>query len=731
MKPEAHWSRMLGETIGHYRVVEQLGSGGMGVVYKARDLLLERDVAIKVIRPESWSPVLEAAFLREARMISAVNHPGIITIYDILAHQDVECIVMEFAPGQPLNRLIPRGGLGMDRALDLAARIGDALGAAHSAGVVHRDLKPGNILVLENGSIKLVDFGLAKLTEPEDTSGATQTASVFGSKVMGTIAYMAPEQARGENVDGRADIFSFGVVLSHMLTGALPFRAPNPVALLRAIQMDEPEPVRVARPELPAALEAVVLRALEKERNQRYRSIGELLADLRQCGSGTEAPAARTAPPVPVTAPPESAAAPVSAALPTTNPPAVGSERASIAVLPFRSLSADPDDAYLAKGLAAEVIHALTGVPRLRVAPQQASFRLGEEAQAQTVARALNTRYVVGGTLRRAGERLRVQAELIDGFQESVAWSMTYDRRMTDIFEVQEEISKAIVSSIGGHLIRSDTDTVYRIPTENLDAWGLVRKAYHIWNYEFSMQGLGQSIAMLRRALELDSDYAAASAYLAMYLMQMIGYGVVEDPKATAAIAMAAAEKATTLAPNDPEVLGCCSVAWLQSWQYEKAVQCARRAVKIAPFDLVAWGYLALALVCGGGPEDVVECDRILAKIIADAPDHPSAPYWFQFRTAAMLRQQKYAEAIDYGRRAVEMQPAYVSSQVLLAEAYCRTGKTAEARQVLETVQKFIPNFTVASYQKVILPMCRRQETVDTLCGCCYTLQNANAAEVG
>jgi serine/threonine protein kinase len=530
---------MLGETVGHYRVVEQLGSGGMGVVYKARDLLLHRDVAIKVIRPESWSPALEAAFLREARMISAVNHPGIVTIYDILAHQNVECIVMEFAPGQPLNRLIPRGGLPPERALDLAMRIGDALGAAHAAGVVHRDLKPGNILVLDNGSVKLVDFGLAKLAEPEGISDTTQTMSVFGTKVMGTIAYMAPEQARGENVDGRADIFSFGVVLSHMLTGRLPYRAPNPVALLRAMQDNEPEPVRAARPDLPAALEAVVLRALARNRKERYGSIGELLADLRQ-STGAEAPVPATVAPIPLIAAQDAAPAgadrtsPTGVHLPAGNPPPTGSERTSIAVLPFRSLSADPDDAYLAKGLAAEVIHALTGVPRLRVAPQQASFRLSEETQTQAVARALNTRYVVAGTLRRAGERLRVQAELIDGFQESVAWSMTYDRRMTDIFEVQEEISKAIVSSIGGHLIRSDTDTVYRIPTENLDAWGLVRKAYHIWNYEFSMEGLGRSIAMLRRALELDPDYAAASAYLAMYLMQMIGYGVVEDPEATA-----------------------------------------------------------------------------------------------------------------------------------------------------------------------------------------------------
>jgi TolB-like protein/Flp pilus assembly protein TadD len=695
----------------------------MGVVYKARDLVLERDVAIKVIRPDSWSPKLETAFLREARMVSSLNHPGIITIYDILAHGEVECIVMEFAPGEPLNRLIPADGLGTARALDLGMKIGEALAAAHAAGVVHRDLKPGNILVLDNGNIKLLDFGLAKLTQADDATAATQT-SLFGGKVVGTIAYMAPEQARGESVDARADVFSFGVVLSHMLSGRLPFRAPNPVALVRAIQMDAPEPVRVARPDLPAAIEAVVLRALEKERNRRYGTIGELLADLRICAAGVTA----ASPEAPVSR----VAAEREPALPSVpNPPSMGSERASIAVLPFRSLTGDPEDGYLAKGLAAEVIHALTGVPRLRVAPQQASFRLGEEAEPQMAARALNTRYVVAGAVRRAGERLRVQAELIDGFQESVAWSKTYDRRMTDIFDVQEEISKAIVSSIGGHLIRRDTDTVYRIPTENLDAWGLVRKAYHIWNYEFSPEGLGRSIGMLRRALELDPDYAAASAYLAMYLMQMIGYGVVEDPKATAERAKAAAECACTLAPNDPEVLGCCSVAWLQSWQYEKAVQCARRAVQIAPFDLVAWGYLALALVCGGGPAEVEEGERILNKVIADAPDHPSAPYWYQFRTAAMLRQQRFEEAIENGKRAVEMQPAYVSSQVLLAEAYCRTGRTAEARQVLETVQRFIPNFTVASYQKVILPMCRRQETVEMLCGSCYRLQAGAAGAAG
>jgi serine/threonine protein kinase len=415
---------MLGRTLGHYRIEEQLGAGGMGVVYKARDTRLDRDVAVKIISPESHNPALEEAFRREARLASSLNHPAIVTILDIVHEGDLACIVMEYLAGQTLNYLIPENGFPVETALELALQIGSGIAAAHAAGIVHRDLKPGNIVVGPTGRIKILDFGLAKLAE-RSTDSTTRSVSVFGDKVVGTIAYMAPEQARGEQVDQRADIFSFGVIFSQMLTGQLPFRAPNPVALIRAMQVSEPTPVRQVRPELPVSLEAITLRALAKDREERFPTMTEMMRALTQriTPAGWQAD---DSPPASAAA--RSRSAPVVSSTTTSSilPPATGTERTSIAVLPFSSVAADPEDGYLASGLASEVIRALTGVPGLRVAPQGASFRLGEQASdPMTVARMLNTRYVVTGTVRRAGPRLRVVVELVDAIEERVAWAQT------------------------------------------------------------------------------------------------------------------------------------------------------------------------------------------------------------------------------------------------------------------------------------------------------------------
>ena len=695
----------------------------MGVVYRARDLSLDRDVAIKIIRPEVRNARLEAAFKREARLASSLNHPGIITIFEFVMENDPAYIVMEYIDGKPLSRLIPARGFSLDHAIALGIAIGEALSAAHAASIIHRDLKPGNILVLDSGAVKILDFGLAKLLQTHSDS-ETHTMSVFGeNRMVGTIAYMAPEQARGEAVDQRADIFSFGVILSQMLTGTLPFHAPSPVGVLRAIQLDPPTPIRQRKPELSVSLENITLRALEKDRAARFDAVNTMVDLLRHVID--DDPAQDTA----AVSPGTGYSAPVESYFPVSgqHPPTTGSERSSIAVLAFSSLSQDPDDTYLAAGLASEVIRALTGVPRLRVAPQLASFRLGDQTDPRKIARVLNTRYVVSGTLRRAGERLRVAVEMTDAIQETVAWTQVYDRRMTDIFDLQEEISKSIVSSIGGHLIRADTDSAFRIPTENLDAWGLVRKAYHIWNYEFSPAGVAQSITLLQRSMELDPAYATPSAYFGMYLMQMVLHGIAPDPEAASTAALAAAERACALAPNDPEVLECCSLVWLQNSQYEKAVQCLRRAVQVTPFDLVAWGYLGLAHGTAGGEAEVREAHRILTRIIADAPDHPSLPYWLQFLTSACLRLEKYEEAIEAGRRCVEMQPGYTLQNVLLAEALCRTGQTDEARRVLDSVPRYNPNFTLPHFEKVVLAICRKPEILDKFCACCRSLQRGSA----
>ena len=705
------------QTLGHYRIDEELGAGGMGIVYKAHDPREGRDVAIKIIRPESRNPRREAAFQREANLTSSLHHPGIVRIFDIVTDHDPAYIVMELVPGRPLSHVIPARGYSAEQAVGLAILIGEAVAAAHAANVIHRDLKPGNIMLADSGGIRVLDFGLAKLLHVHSDS-ETETMSILAdNKIVGTIAYMAPEQARGEAVDRRADIFSFGVILSQMLTGALPFRAPSPVALLRAIQLDPPIPIRERRPELSPTLEHIVLRALEKDRNARFHDVTEMLDALRDAGNETVVPAAHS----------ETLAADVAVSIdshaPANQPPASGSERSSIAVLPFRSLSQDPEDGYLAAGLASEVIRALIGVPRLRVAPQLASFRMADQTDPRAVAKALNTRYVVSGTLRRSGERLRVAVELIDAIKETVAWTQIYDRRVTDIFDVEEEISKAIVSSIGGHLIRADTDTAFRIPTENLDAWGLVRKAYHIWNYEFSPAGVVQSISLLQRALELDPDYATPSAYLGAYLMQTVLHGIAPDPEGASAAALAAAERACAIAPNDPEVLENCSLVWLLNSQYERAVQCLKRAIQITPFDLVAWGYLGLAHGTAGSDAEVEEARRILTRIIADAPDHPSLPYWLQFLTSAELRLGNYEEAISAGRRCVEMQPGYTLQHVLLAEALCRAGKTEEAGRVLDAIPQYNPYFTIPHFEKVVFNICRSREYLDRFCASCKALK--------
>ena len=706
-------------TLGNYRIDEELGAGGMGIVYKAYDQNIQRDVAIKIIRPESRNPRREAAFQREARLTSSLNHPGIVRIFDIVTNHDPAYIVMELVTGRPLSHLIPARGYSAEQAIGLAQMIGEAVATAHAANVIHRDLKPGNIMVPDSGGIRVLDFGLAKLLHIHSDS-ETATMSLLGdNRMVGTIAYMAPEQARGEAVDRRADIFSFGVILSQMLTGVLPFRAPSPVGVLRAIQLDPPIPIRDRRPELSPALERVVLRALEKDREARFADISEMLEALRTLRD--EDTASIPAPRVETRQTASRADSLHSGSI--HNPPEPGSERSSIAVLPFRSLSQDPEDGYLAAGLASEVTRALIGVPRLRVAPQLASFRLTDQTDPRVVANTLNTRYVVSGTLRRSGDRLRVSVELIDAIKETVAWTQVYDRRVNDIFDVEEEISKSIVSSIGGHLIRADTDTAFRIPTESLDAWGLVRKAYNIWNYEFSPAGVVESIGLLQRAMALDPDYATPHAYLASYLTQTVLHGVSPDPDGASAAALDLAERACALAPNDPEVLENCSLVWLLNRQYERAVQCARRAVQVTPFDLVAWGYLGLAYSTAGSDAEVREAHRFLTRMIAVAPDHPSLAYWYQFLTSANLRLGQYEEAIVSGRRCVEMQPAYTLQNVLLAEALCRSGKTDEAHRVLDAIPLYNPNFTIPHFQKVVLNICRSEEYLEKFCGCCRQLE--------
>jgi serine/threonine protein kinase/tetratricopeptide (TPR) repeat protein len=695
-----------GGVVGPYRLVDRLGAGGMGIVYRAHDPRLNRDVAIKLIRPDKLTEELSAAFLREARHASSLKHPGIVTIYDILTHGDLQCIVMEYIEGTPLKAAIPPGGVVVDEAKRLAVEIGHALAAAHRAGIVHRDLKPGNIMVTNDGRIKIVDFGLSAVQRTFNAWDETGTASCL-PEFSGTIGYMAPENVRGEAVNLRSDIFSYAVVFHEILTGQLPFTAADQSALLWAMQREEPILPSVQRPGLGPIFDQVVSRGLAKDPRHRYQAVEEMVEAIIAAHAGSTRSLNGLA------------SGPITEGrVRLLEPPKTGSEQTSIAVLPFTSVSPDPEDGYLAAGLALELVSALTGLPGLRIAPQLSSFRMLERVPDPIEAsRELNVRYILTGSLRRIGERIRVHAELTDGVGETVCWSRNFDRPAVDLFSVQEEIARTIVKSLGGELIRVASQFAFQSPTDNLDAWGLLRKAYHMWNYQFSVENVLGAIELCRRAVALDPNYARAHANLGLYLIQTVVHSISADPVNDTAEALAAADRATRMAPQDVDVLASSAIVFIHCGHYERAVLNTRQAVRIAPYDLVSWGYLGFAHACAGGAAQLEEALRILTQLIADAPEHPSLPYWEQFLTIAALRLERYDIAVEHGRRAVELQPGFVHNLVLLSEALCRAGLEQEARETVASIALYNPAFTLAAFEKVALDCTRSPERTAQLCG--------------
>ena len=439
-----------GAKLGPYEILAPLGAGGMGEVYRARDTRLGRDVALKVL-PQAFAQDVErmARFQREAKAMAALNHPNIVTIFSVEETDGLHFLTMELIEGQSLDRLIPQGGLPVERILGIARPLAEALAVANEKSIIHRDLKPANVMVTGDGRVKVLDFGLAKEARPARHDEATQTYAnqTRAGVVMGTPAYMSPEQIAGRAVDHRTDIFSLGIILFEMATGQRPFKGESSAELVSSVLRDNPSLISEIRADLPAGLARVIRRCLEKDPAQRVQNAREIANEMGDMAGGAK---------------PSSGA---SSALASDAGP-------SVAVLPFKNLSADPENEYFSDGLAEEILNALSQVKGLSVAARTSSFSFkGKATEISEIASKLHVANVIEGSVRRAGNRIRVTVQLVDAKNGFQLWSERYDRQMEDIFEVQDEIARAIAERLKVILSAGAVRA-----TENLEAYELYLK---------------------------------------------------------------------------------------------------------------------------------------------------------------------------------------------------------------------------------------------------------------
>jgi serine/threonine protein kinase/Tfp pilus assembly protein PilF len=609
---------MIGQTVSHYRIVEQLGGGGMGVVYKAEDTKLKRTVALKFLPPElTRHPEAKERFVREAQAASALDHPNICGIHDIGESDDGQLfIVMTCYEGDTLREKIERGPLSYDEAVAIAIQVAKGLEAAHEAGMVHRDIKPANVIVTTKGEAKILDFGIAKL--------AGQTMLTQPGLIVGTMAYMSPEQARGEQVDGRSDIWSLGVVLYEMVTGGRPFKSEYQEAVVYFILSEEPEPISGVRPDVPPALESVVRKATRKDAGGRYQHVTDMLVDLESLGEQLKPEASRKR-------------ASVERAQP------------SIAVLPFANLSADPENEYFSDGMSEEIINALTKLNGLHVVARTSAFAFkGKNEDIREIGKKLHVEHVLEGSVRKAGNRLRITAQLIkvaDGYH---LWSERFDRAMDDVFAIQDEISLAIVDKLKITLLEDEKDALAKRATENLPAYNLFLQGRYALNKN-TRESLQHAIERFQEAIALSPDYAEAYAQTASayYLLGLYRHLPHRDayPKASAF-----AQKAIEIDPTSAEAHAVLATVKLNhDWDWEGAASAFRRAIQLNPKNARVRAQYAFYHLCRGRMNEALA--EYAAAYSLD-PLYDPANMGF-----TLLRMGRLEEARDRFQKSLESEP--------------------------------------------------------------------------
>jgi len=696
-----------GTRLGHYEITSLLGSGGMGEVYGAKDTKLGRDVAIKVLREELASdPERLRRFEQEARSASALNHPNIITIYDIRLRQgyggqvgkteDVDFIVMEYVEGKTLRQVLSEGPLPTKKLLQLATQIAEGLAKAHSAGIIHRDLKPENLMVTSDGYVKILDFGLAKLrtaltTTNSESPTITKEGTVAGA-VMGTAGYMSPEQAKGLAVDLRSDQFSLGAILYEMATGKPAFRRDSIAETLSAVLRDQLPSIAVSNPKLPSALSLIVSRCLQKDRENRYETTGELVDEferVRETSSGVK-PSARKSEP-------------------------------SVAVLPFTNMSADPEQDYFCDGMTEEIVNSLAQVKGLRVVARTSAFAFkGKQQDVREIGRRLGAAAVLEGSVRKSGNHLRITSQLIDVANGYHLWSQRYDREMEDLFATQDEIAAKIAKKLEAEL-RVPESTYH---PRNLDA----HDAYLRGRFNWNQGSFENSIRFFEQAILEDPAYARAYIGLADAYF-WLGFIELLPPKEAYPRAKEALSKARELEPSLAEVHSMlASIKFVFDWDWLEAEAGLRRAIESNPNSAIAHQQYASYLGNLGRLEEAIEefklalelepleilwktdlgyfyfaagrYERALDTLRKALELDPNQPFTLWALGTVYLQKGWYEKSIEEYRRAVSMSEGRSFVSAGLAHAYAVAGRGDEAVKILQAMEGLSKKRYVSSVAK-------------------------------
>jgi len=659
----------------------------MGQVYRATDTKLERDVALKVLPADmACDPERLARFQREARAVAALNHPHIVTIFSVEEADGEHFLTMELVEGQSLDRRIPPAGLPGAEIMEIAAALADALSAAHEKSIVHRDLKPANVMVTEEGRVKVLDFGLAKDGRAAGSSDATLTsAQTQAGVVMGTPAYMSPEQVSGRAIDHRTDIFSLGVVLHEMCTGKRPFTGQSSAELTSAILRDDPPPVTDARSDLPADLARIIHRCLEKDPRHRMQTARDVSNEFRHL--------ARQGSSIPSTRPASSGS--IARAVTT---PAPGGPRAAtrkdegfwVAVLPFRAAGGDADLDTLADGLTEDVTAGLARFPYLQVIAHNSAMAHKERpADIRAVGHALGARYIIDGSIRKRGRAIRVSVQLIDAQSGTQLWSESYDREVTseNTFQIQDDLTDHIVTSVAdgyGVLVRS-----MAAPTRDRNVDELSPSELVLRYYAFMQQVDPQEHAALRagfeRALESDPNHATAWACLSnLYHLEYFDRFNPQERQL---------ERARDAAWRSVKIDPACQMGWKQvaavqffSRDFTAFRETAERAMSLNPRDGFTWAYMAIMIAFSGDWERGV---ALAQRTMALSRHHPG---WYQLIFFHYHYRKGEYEAALLAAKKINM-PEFHWMQLITAAACSMLGRFEEAHAAIESLRKHNPAF--------------------------------------